>query len=424
MFFNEDLYLEDAEMTQDEIEEAAEEAIADAEASGEEPVSEGYMLYEEGLNFEIAFNESYYNLREKMMNIEHIASLKEASGLVSESEMILQEAENSFMNKLKELFGKVKEKITALFNKFVNFVSGIIDSIKGKGKDDKGEKSTVDPRDIKAAFDASGDAGRGQWTANIYQIEPKVVLALGDAAIKFNDTISNVYKNNKNPNKMDNLKSIARNMSKKKGSAEAIVASAFLTPDEYSEEILVKKPTKLTPAMVEDRVDYVDRAKEVIAKTKKAHDSAQKTIDDSIKIAERRIKEADVVIKKREAQNAEYKQKLKKDMSTEKAASWNDPDARKDFEKREELHKRHVDAMTNAGIKAKNNEVESENQKIQVLKEVVTMVNKGFNKIISVQTTYLKECKSLRNLVIQKTRAIAPGMDLAESVSFFDRYFS
>lgn len=129
MFFNENLYFEDApatEMTDDMVEEACASAQKEAENDPEAtPVQEGMSLYAMALEEMSTLNESYYNLREKMMNIEHIASLKKERGLVSESNMILQESASSFLEKVKDLFKKMGNKIKELFNRFVNFVTGI-----------------------------------------------------------------------------------------------------------------------------------------------------------------------------------------------------------------------------------------------------------------------------------------------------------
>ena len=125
MFFNENLYLEGADevtatpMTDDEIAEACESAQGKGESFTEG--AQFYTTYLEGMSI---LDEQYYNLREKVMQVEHVAAMKNVHGLVSESETLISEGVDGFVDGVKKIFTKMKNLVINLFNKFVDFIMG------------------------------------------------------------------------------------------------------------------------------------------------------------------------------------------------------------------------------------------------------------------------------------------------------------
>lgn len=73
-------------------------------------------LYMETLNFTIALNEDWFNIRKKMLKLEGHA-------IVNEDVQLLNEGASDFFGKIKDFFVKILKQIRSLWLKFVNFIS-------------------------------------------------------------------------------------------------------------------------------------------------------------------------------------------------------------------------------------------------------------------------------------------------------------
>lgn len=71
-------------------------------------------------------NELWFNLREKMMRLEHVSIMKEKDGLISEAEALLESGVQDFFNKIAGWFKWLWERIKEIFNKFVTMISALV----------------------------------------------------------------------------------------------------------------------------------------------------------------------------------------------------------------------------------------------------------------------------------------------------------
>jgi hypothetical protein len=70
-------------------------------------------LYSETLEMTLQFNEEWFNLRRKMMNLEH-------TSIVSENMELLNEGSKEFFSQIANMFSKLFSQITGLWRKFVS----------------------------------------------------------------------------------------------------------------------------------------------------------------------------------------------------------------------------------------------------------------------------------------------------------------
>ena len=351
MFFNEDLYLEgncgEDTITEEEIQAAAAEAAEDPE------VSESVCLnaYAEGLEFLEGFNESYFNLREKMMQVEHVASLKAAEGLVSESEIILSESVDSFIEKTKSLFVKIKNLIISLFNKFVNFISSLTVSTKDVLNCDPGK-----------AYDAA-KASNPKWslTVKMLNVKPSEMAKLASIAddLLF-DAETEVFRI-----KTDIVYEEAKKIPKKiadRYNAKKDIINDLISPfakDENQTVLQKQKVINVDKALFVEMIKFAKTYTKVISSVKTTKAKALKTIDDSIKDLN----------------------KLKP--STDKAKNLN-------------------------------------SSRISLLRWLATTTSKSFSKLISVETTYYRQCVAIGKRVIGTGKADAAKKNLKSMTEGFD----
>lgn len=64
-------------------------------------------------------DETWFNLREKMMKLEHTA-------IVTEDAMLLEEGKKSFLDNVKNMFQALKQKVEELFKKFMDWISRFV----------------------------------------------------------------------------------------------------------------------------------------------------------------------------------------------------------------------------------------------------------------------------------------------------------
>lgn len=312
MFFNEDvneLLESSAEpMTQDEMQEAIDAS------GGLGAVSEDFNFYSESLEWLEGANEYWYNLREKMMNIEHVASIKETQGLYSESAAIMNEGFGGFVDKVKSFFEKVKNFIVKLFQKFVNFVSSLF-------------VSTKDVLNINAseAWNHSRMGGK-KFKVKVLNIEPKVMLqapqlatkalnsieaenaairaTVGKMIINVKDNDGNMLSVNKNKKEQvialrDQIdKEIPKKLATRFAVSKDALHSAIFTNifqqgnkevGDSENTVLQRKEKEITESEFVDRMKYAKSYTSIIAQVRQTKDAAMKLIDNCIKDVKKQV---------------------------------------------------------------------------------------------------------------------------------------
>jgi len=71
-------------------------------------------------------NELWFNLREKMMKLEHTSIMKEKDGLISEAEALLESGVQDFFTKIANWFKWLWERIKEIFSKFVTTITSLV----------------------------------------------------------------------------------------------------------------------------------------------------------------------------------------------------------------------------------------------------------------------------------------------------------
>jgi hypothetical protein len=270
MFFNESsLYLEGDEMSDAEIQDSA--------ANEDPEVSEAYCLnaYAEGLEWQIGADEYYYNMREKMMNIEHVAALKEARGLYSEAETLLSEGAGEFVDRVKNFFINLGKLIEETFAKFVNFISSLFVSNK-----------TVINANADAAWDRWNQIKHGtqKVKVKIYNISPKeaqVYPSLANTILNDLKTEVNKIKGNAlNGNNIDFPKTLKARYNEKRDAKMTYLFGEMRTEHDV---VLQKQSKDLTKEIFTEAIAYAKVYKQHITKVKKSKELAKGVVKDAIK---------------------------------------------------------------------------------------------------------------------------------------------
>lgn len=294
MFFNEDLYLEgedpeikvdDKPMTDEEITEACKNCKSE---SLDTVIGEGAGFYTYALEQLEVLNEGYFNLREKMMNVEHVAALKEKDGLVSESEQILSESVDGFFKGLKNFFVKVGNVIKNLFNRFVEFIMGHVVSVKkikemnaGKAwelyskrrKDKKAEKIKVFNYDGKAVDKATA-ISRDLLMSAVKDVE--TIVANADKNVTYEvDAKDSIVK------KAKAMYSALGDLGQKFLKASDSEAAAGVDAS------LAKSEVDLTQQLFADRFDFVVGYQKKLDLVKADKSAAMKVVDGGIKAVDK-----------------------------------------------------------------------------------------------------------------------------------------
>lgn len=300
MFFNENLYLEneemgkEAEVTDAEIKEAEEAVSDEAEEAG---VSEEDISSPEATDAMTAetmqeATEYYYCLREKMMNIEHVASLKAKDGLVSESAMLLESGWNTFIQKMENFFKKLKALIKNLFNKFINFLQSLTVSVKD-----------VRNTNVKVAWEAFAKRTKGtKIKVNIFNsTQGDMATANGYVNNLFQTMkkdvkeLENDYKGlqeaDKDGNdalkaKLDRAKKLKDRVSAKNNAIEEYIKRTIDSTDS-SNTVLAKKEVELTQKLFNDSVEFVKKYENLLKVVKENKKNADDILDGCIKVVKK-----------------------------------------------------------------------------------------------------------------------------------------
>jgi len=293
MFFNEDLYLEGSDAEEIKVEPTTEEEIAEAckdcKAEGlDNVIGEGAGFYTYALEQLEVLNEGYFNLREKMMNVEHVAALKEKDGLVSESEQILSESVDGFFNGLKNFFVKIGNMIKNLFNRFVEFIMGHVVSVKkikemnsanawklyeSRRKDKKAEKIKI------ANYDATAvNKGVALSRDILMEVAKSVDAIVADADKKMGkaegtglDYRDGIIK--KATAMFESLSTLGKTFLKPTGADNAVGVQADLTKNEVD----------LTQKLFDSRYTFVVEYQKKLDAVKANKAAAMKVVDNGIK---------------------------------------------------------------------------------------------------------------------------------------------
>lgn len=292
MFFNENFYLEneemgkEAEVTDAEIKEAEEAVSDEAEEAG---VSEEDISSPEATDAMTAetmqeATEYYYCLREKMMNIEHVASLKAKDGLVSESAMLLESGWETFQQKMENFFKKLKALIKNLFNKFINFLQSLTVSVKD-----------IRNANVKAAWEAFVKRTKGTKikvnilnTTSMDMIKTSgIVNAMYSYLKKDVQELENAYKGlqetDKDGNKdfevkLSRPKKLKDRVDLKKNAIDLYLKGAIDKSDS-SNTVLTKKEVELTENVFTQSIEFVKKYYDTLLKVGKEN---KKNADDII----------------------------------------------------------------------------------------------------------------------------------------------